>query len=52
MPSTSCGRADLAARMVMPKLSEFLGQQVVIDNRRGAIVALLHTHVALTRISA
>ena len=36
VPSTPGGGTDLAARMVMPKLSEFLGQQIVIDNRGGA----------------
>ena len=36
VPSTPGGGTDLAARMVMPKLSEFLGQQIVVDNRGGA----------------
>lgn len=36
VPSTPGGGTDLATRMVMPKLSEFLGQQIVIDNRGGA----------------
>ena len=36
VPSTPGGGTDLAARMVMPKLSAFLGQQIVIDNRGGA----------------
>lgn len=36
VPSTPGGGTDLAARLVMPKLSEFLGQQIVIDNRGGA----------------
>ena len=36
VPSTPGGGTDLAARMVAPRLSEFLGQQIVIDNRGGA----------------
>ena len=36
VPSTPGGGTDLAARMVAPKLAEFLGQQIVIDNRGGA----------------
>jgi tripartite-type tricarboxylate transporter receptor subunit TctC len=36
VPSTPGGGTDLATRMVMPKLSEFLGQPIVIDNRGGA----------------
>ena len=36
VPSVPGGGTDLAARMVAPKLAEFLGQQIVIDNRGGA----------------
>ncbi|MEQ1774886.1 MAG: tripartite tricarboxylate transporter substrate binding protein [Burkholderiales bacterium] len=36
VPSTPGGGTDLAARIVAPKLSEFLGQQIVMDNRGGA----------------
>ena len=36
VPSTPGGGTDLAARMIAPKLSEYLGQQIVIDNRGGA----------------
>jgi len=36
VPSPPGGGTDLATRIVMPKLSEFLGQQIVVDNRGGA----------------
>lgn len=33
---TPGGQPDIAARMIAPKASEYLGQQIVIDNRPGA----------------
>jgi len=36
MPSPPGGGTDTAWRMITPKLSEILGQQIVVDNRGGA----------------
>jgi tripartite-type tricarboxylate transporter receptor subunit TctC len=40
------GPIDIVARMIAPKLSEALGQQVVVDNRGGAIGIIGTDHVA------
>ncbi len=36
VPSSAGGGSDTVARAITPKLSEFLGQQVIVDNRPGA----------------
>src|SRR5215217_4492046 len=36
VPSSAGGGSDITARIISPKLSERLGQQVIIDNRAGA----------------
>ena len=35
VPSSAGGGSDIAARKVAPRLSERLGQQIVIENRPG-----------------
>ncbi|MBX3666634.1 MAG: tripartite tricarboxylate transporter substrate binding protein [Burkholderiales bacterium] len=36
VPSSPGGGTDISARIIAPQLSQFLGQQVVIENRAGA----------------
>ena len=36
VPSPPGGGADVAARILAPKLGEIIGQSIVIDNRGGA----------------
>jgi len=36
VPFAPGGSVDLISRMISPKMSELLGQQIVVDNRAGA----------------
>ena len=36
VPSSPGGGSDITARIIAPRLSEYLGQQVMVDNRAGA----------------
>lgn len=45
VPSSPGGGTDITARIMMPKLSEVLGQQVVIENKPGA-GTMLGTEIA------
>jgi tripartite-type tricarboxylate transporter receptor subunit TctC len=44
--STPGGGTDITARAIAPKMSEFLGQQVVVENRAGATTTIGGEHVA------
>jgi tripartite-type tricarboxylate transporter receptor subunit TctC len=40
IPSAPGGGTDITARMIAPKMTEFLGQQIVIENRAGAAMMI------------
>ena len=46
VPSTSGGGTDKVTRVIAPKLAEYLGQNIVIDNRPGASGNIGAEHVA------
>jgi len=46
VPFTAGGSSDIVARSVQPKLSQLLGQTIVVDNKPGANSSLAATYVA------
>ena len=50
VPSPPGGPSDFAARLIAPKLSEALGQNVVVDNRQ-SVNGILATEIAAKRVS-
>ena len=40
VPTSAGGGTDITARMIAPKMSELLGQQVVVENRAGAAMII------------
>jgi len=46
VPFTAGGSSDIVARTVQPKLSQLLGQPIIVDNKPGANSGLAATYVA------
>ncbi|HSD41470.1 MAG TPA: tripartite tricarboxylate transporter substrate binding protein [Burkholderiales bacterium] len=46
VPTAAGGGTDISARMIAPRLSQILGQQVVVENRAGGNTAIGNVYVA------
>ena len=46
VPAVPGGGTDILARLLSPRLTEFLGQSIVVDNRGGAFTTIGTEHVA------
>jgi tripartite-type tricarboxylate transporter receptor subunit TctC len=46
VPTAAGGGTDISARMIAPRLSQILGQQVVVENRAGGNTAIGNSYVA------
>src|SRR5207237_9167391 len=49
VPFTAGGSSDIVARSMQPRLSQLLGQPIIVDNKPGANGGLAATYVATAK---